>query len=1382
MDSQRHVVRRLEPAEHLDFDEQLWPVNLALMLAAGCVAGMIWAICDFQTPVWYESGYFWMAVLLGSVLGLGGLAVYLGGKTARRLQMAAFLSLALHGVGLGALSMQRELHEPDVGPKNIAKHELRAIDILPDYHLTRLLPNRPQEEIEKPVETKIPDAALQAMPVKPREQAANLGAVAPRDEVAILDSTPKLVAPPVERKTIEPAAPRRGDAEAKLAKQKSPDAAAPAAGPVKAIDLSVPTTKVGPLEARSMPLGHQTTDPAAPRSHDDSALAMLSGLMQPGGPRSAPAPRTNDQPSPLVAAGPTLVKAVTDPGPVPRGEAPSPASAAKAAIPDLSQLRPATGVGRQASAGVVAGKTGSEMASIAPVASPIAALPSRLPIAKTSSEPSPTGGPEPRLMPRAAGSTARPIAELPAPLGQTASRVADGGPGPGPLTPNAIQVARGSPAASAPARSVAPPLNGPAGAGGFGVTLAMAGPQPGRAQLAAGPNPDPSLPRGGPVGRGKPGFAGIGTGAAALPAAGLPAAGPPGGIQGTPGTAAAADGPANGPARVGIARASGGKVGPGKGEGFDAGVADSSLTASVASAIGSNLGIGPNRGGAGRGEANEQPVVGLGTSGQLLPRSIGGNNGTSGTASVAGGDFASGAALPGGSGNGGPGGSGGDGIGPGGPVADSRATGAVRTSAGAGIPGGATVAGGSGGGDGPGGDGGGGGNGQIGAAQIGRPGAGNEDLPGGIVGGVPGGLGSGIGRAGPPSPGGLAGDVVGDQSQLAGGSPTGGNNRGSGKGGDGPGGDGPNGPGGAIDGTPGGLGRQAAGGVGSGGGDTGDGDGTGEGGNRVAGFVGGAQIGGPGSGEGSPGLSGNGEGGPAAIGGGLGARLPKSNAIGTPGGEAAQGGGPQFAGSPSTFGPGNNVSGSSGGPGGDGPGGPGGSGPGGDGSGRRFGNAGLPVPSDAIGSTEGSAGGGVPRFGLPDRRALPESDQLAISSGRFLQRQAGGGGPEVAADAPVRAPTPSFSGRSREGRGPGGTGDRDSEGRTEQAIESGLSYLANMQAADGSWSLHRFPGATAADVGIYRSDTAATGLSLLAFLGAGYDHYDDKYRETVRRGLEYLLRNQKPTGDLFLPMDHQFKSDEVDVNSVARLYSHSIATLAVCEALGMTGDKRLREPAQRAVNFLLAAQARNGGGWRYKPGNGGDTSVTGWAVTALKSAELAGLEVPSGAYENASRFLDTAQQSPSDGSRYLYNPEDRQAQLPSDNQRPTMTAVALLARIYTGWKHDDPNLVRGGEFIRAHPPGQSDKYVRDTYYWYYATQVMFQLGGENWKYWNDRLHPILIKSQVARGPLAGSWDPKYPVPDRWGEVCGRIYVTAMNLLSLEVYYRHLPIYEIPAAK
>src|SRR5882757_9556509 len=100
MNSQRHTIRKLDFSESQDFDEQLWPVNLALILACGCVAGMIWAICDFQTPVLLENGFFWLFVLTASVLTFGGLAMYLGGRSARRLQMAAFLSLALHGTAV----------------------------------------------------------------------------------------------------------------------------------------------------------------------------------------------------------------------------------------------------------------------------------------------------------------------------------------------------------------------------------------------------------------------------------------------------------------------------------------------------------------------------------------------------------------------------------------------------------------------------------------------------------------------------------------------------------------------------------------------------------------------------------------------------------------------------------------------------------------------------------------------------------------------------------------------------------------------------------------------------------------------------------------------------------------------------------------------------------------------------------------------------------------------------------------------------------------------------------------------------------------------------------------------------------------------------------
>ncbi|MBC7240720.1 MAG: hypothetical protein H5T71_11550, partial [Chloroflexi bacterium] len=90
--------------------------------------------------------------------------------------------------------------------------------------------------------------------------------------------------------------------------------------------------------------------------------------------------------------------------------------------------------------------------------------------------------------------------------------------------------------------------------------------------------------------------------------------------------------------------------------------------------------------------------------------------------------------------------------------------------------------------------------------------------------------------------------------------------------------------------------------------------------------------------------------------------------------------------------------------------------------------------------------------------------------------------------------------------------------------------------------------------------------------------------------------------------------------------------------------------------------------------------------------------------------------------------------------------------------------------------------LRDAYYWYYATQVMFQMQGQYWKTWNQAIQQLLLREQVQSGPWAGSWDPLRSVADRWGNEAGRLYVTAMHLLILEVYYRHLPLFRTLAQK
>jgi hypothetical protein len=194
-------------------------------------------------------------------------------------------------------------------------------------------------------------------------------------------------------------------------------------------------------------------------------------------------------------------------------------------------------------------------------------------------------------------------------------------------------------------------------------------------------------------------------------------------------------------------------------------------------------------------------------------------------------------------------------------------------------------------------------------------------------------------------------------------------------------------------------------------------------------------------------------------------------------------------------------------------------------------------------------------------------------------------------------------------------------------------------------------------------------------------------------------------------------------------------------------------------------------------------------MMALKSGELAGLEVPQSTYDSIRKWLDKAQASPNERHLYRYNPyaPNTPEQQHGRTASKTMTSVGLLMRLYSGWRRDNDDFAKGADFLAEHLPamGTTRDPQRDTYYWYYATQVMFHMGGDHWRRWNDRLHPLLVNSQEQTGPLAGSWDAmsypagtrRVPIPDRWGPHAGRIYVTTMNLLSLEVYYRHLPLYE-----
>ena len=389
--------------------------------------------------------------------------------------------------------------------------------------------------------------------------------------------------------------------------------------------------------------------------------------------------------------------------------------------------------------------------------------------------------------------------------------------------------------------------------------------------------------------------------------------------------------------------------------------------------------------------------------------------------------------------------------------------------------------------------------------------------------------------------------------------------------------------------------------------------------------------------------------------------------------------------------------------------------------------------------------------------------------------------------------------------------------RSEATVERSLAWLSRQQLPDGRWdaSAHGAGLVKIDELKVDRdysgrdADTGITALVTLAFLGAGYTHEQGRYAIQVDRALDWIIRQQADNGSLAGP-----------ARKYARMYCHAMATYALAEALGMqeeavpdsivdpdllapavtiaaavpggvsTGqavlvcdrlwmlsataladahawslrrvdELRLRTALLNAVRFTIRQQSE-GGGWRYARGQAGDVSMFGWQLMSLKSAEIAGVRIPRDSKDRMFRFISSVRQG-ARGGLFGYRP--------GEPVTPAMTAEALFCQQMLGFRRDTARNRESVRYLLDHLPRLSDL---NLYYWYYGTLAMYQFGGPAWDQWNAAVRDTLIAEQVAAGPLAGSWDPNGP----WGRYGGRLYSTALATLTLEVYYRLLPLYRM----
>ncbi len=324
---------------------------------------------------------------------------------------------------------------------------------------------------------------------------------------------------------------------------------------------------------------------------------------------------------------------------------------------------------------------------------------------------------------------------------------------------------------------------------------------------------------------------------------------------------------------------------------------------------------------------------------------------------------------------------------------------------------------------------------------------------------------------------------------------------------------------------------------------------------------------------------------------------------------------------------------------------------------------------------------------------------------------------------------------------------------TEAAVASALRYLAQTQQPNGSWNPQTTgAGVERAPLGVNRhgaggrSETAITGLALLAMIGAGNTHQQGQYAENVYRGLAFLINSQSRAPQNI----GSLAGSRTSVYSAT--YSHGIAALAMCEVAAITQDASALVSAQRAMAYTRQMQIPTTGGWRYtRYDRDGDLSQLGWQAMVLDAGHRAKIPVNQQAVNGIQRFLKSVRAGR--GGLASYRPREAPTR--------TMTAEALATRLLIGETIPPNEIAEAERFLMQQPPGIG---VDNYYYWYYATLALHQLQDDAWAQWNVALKQRLLATQRPDG--------RWPSNTVWGGYGGEIYTTSMATLCLESYYRH----------
>jgi squalene cyclase len=265
----------------------------------------------------------------------------------------------------------------------------------------------------------------------------------------------------------------------------------------------------------------------------------------------------------------------------------------------------------------------------------------------------------------------------------------------------------------------------------------------------------------------------------------------------------------------------------------------------------------------------------------------------------------------------------------------------------------------------------------------------------------------------------------------------------------------------------------------------------------------------------------------------------------------------------------------------------------------------------------------------------------------------------------------------------------------------------------------------------------------------------------VDRALDFVLTCQSEDGFLF--------------HAGSRMYDHAFATLFLAEIVGMTHREDVQKVLQKAVDFIVRSQNKDGG-WRYEPyQRESDMSIVVCQVIALRAARNIGIKVPKSTIDLAARYVvDSAVTAEYNAQQAIWgsNPLGTFRYQRDQYSRTSfpLTAAGVTALHGLGI-YSDELIHKGLEYLaseHARFNSRPDNRRGHYFFWYghyYAVQAMYTAGAPYWEPYFENLRNTLIDMQQPDGSWRNDIGP--------GPALG----TAMAVLTLEIPYRLLPIFQ-----